>query len=117
MLRVSGDHGASSVLSVDKKRRQLTLQEPGQASAENDGPEDRRIGVAAPKMFAFDGLFTSEDSQVRLYLNSQVNRAEVMRFCCVKADVASSVLGDIVTAVINGSDGCVFCYGHAQVGE
>lgn len=34
-----------------------------------------------------------------------------------KADVASSVLSDIVTAVINGSDGCVFCFGHAQLGK
>jgi hypothetical protein len=27
------------------------------------------------------------------------------------------VLSDIVTAVINGSDGCVFCFGHAQLGK
>ena len=27
------------------------------------------------------------------------------------------MLSDIVTAVINGSDGCVFCYGHAQLGK
>lgn len=30
--------------------------------------------------------------------------------------MAASVLSDIVTAVINGSDGCVFCFGHAQLG-
>lgn len=64
MLRVSGDPGASAVLGVDKKRKQLTLQEPGHAPAP-DGRDDRRIGVAAPKMFAFDGLFTQQDSQVR----------------------------------------------------
>ena len=32
-------------------------------------------------------------------------------------DVASSVLGDIVTAVINGSDGCVLSFGHARLGK
>lgn len=35
----------------------------------------------------------------------------------VQGDVAASVLSDIVTAVINGSDGCVFCFGHAQLGK
>lgn len=109
MLRVAGDPTTSNFLSVDKKRKQLTLQEPGNhssltlassSSSEKEhqvGAEDRRVGVAAPKMFAFDGLFTAAD-------NSQ-------------GDVAASVLSDIVTAVINGSDGCVFCFGHAQLGK
>ncbi len=80
MLRVAGDPSASNFLSVDKKRKQLTLQEPGNgvaatlasssstlSSSENHhqgAPDDRRVGVAAPKMFAFDGLFTADDSQV-----------------------------------------------------
>ena len=81
MLRVAGDPTTSNFLSVDKKRKQLTLQEPGNgvaaalgsspsstlSSSENHqgAPDDRRVGVAAPKMFAFDGLFTADDSQVR----------------------------------------------------
>lgn len=75
MLRVAGDPSTSTFLSVDKKRKQLTLQEPGNggvatlassSSTETNqaAPEDRRVGVAAPKMFAFDGLFTADDSQV-----------------------------------------------------
>lgn len=73
MLRVAGDPSTSTFLSVDKKRKQLTLQEPGNgglvatlasSSSTETAPEDRRVGVAAPKMFAFDGLFTAEDSQV-----------------------------------------------------
>lgn len=78
MLRVAGDPTTSNFLSVDKKRKQLTLQEPGNntsltlassSSSEKDhhqvAAEDRRVGVAAPKMFAFDGLFTTaDDSQV-----------------------------------------------------
>ena len=67
MLRVSGDPSASAFLSVDKKRKQLTLQEPAAATANvaaQQSSEDRRVGVSAPKMFAFDGLFTPEDTQV-----------------------------------------------------
>lgn len=80
MLRVAGDPSSSTFVSVDKKRKQLTLQEPGgfvtlassssstlSSLSENHqaAPEDRRVGVAAPKMFAFDGLFTADDSQVQ----------------------------------------------------
>lgn len=66
MLRVAGDPTSSTFLSVDKKRKQLTLQEPGHVTSSDQGPapDNRRVGVAAPKMFAFDGLFTSDDSQV-----------------------------------------------------
>ena len=71
MLRVGGE--ASSFLSVDKKRKQMTLQEPptlGDAAAAAaasdacDAADDRRVRVAAPKMFAFDGVFTQDDAQV-----------------------------------------------------
>lgn len=48
-------------MSVDQKHRQLTLIDPNAPPA-SDG--NRRVGVAAPKMFAFDALFTQEDSQV-----------------------------------------------------
>lgn len=51
----------SNFMSVDKKHRQLTLIDPNAPPA-SDG--SRRVGVAAPKMFAFDALFTQEDSQV-----------------------------------------------------
>lgn len=66
MLRVAGDgHTAedtASFLSVDKRRKQITLFDP--ALCGTQAPEDRRVGVAAPKMFAFDSIFTHEDSQV-----------------------------------------------------
>jgi hypothetical protein len=85
MLRVAGDPTASNFLSVDKKRKQLTLQEPGNntsltlassSSSEKDhhqvAAEDRRVGVAAPKMFAFDGLFTTADDSQVLNLTAPV---------------------------------------------
>lgn len=57
------DQTDSNFMSVDKKHRQLTLIDPNAPPA-SDG--SRRVGVAAPKMFAFDALFTPEDSQVKL---------------------------------------------------
>jgi hypothetical protein len=74
MLRVSDNPGqqqpttndqiaVSSFMSVDKKKRQITLTEPqltAPANAQERGPM-----VSAPKMFAFDSLFTAEDMQVR----------------------------------------------------
>jgi len=76
---------ASPFLSVDKKRKQITLQEPtpagggvafglsaSMASLDSGvnaaASQDRRAGVAAPKMFAFDGLFTQDDAQVTFTL-------------------------------------------------
>lgn len=46
---------------------QVTLLEPqsGTFSSTGDAPQDRRVGVAAPKMFAFDAIYTDDDAQVR----------------------------------------------------
>lgn len=68
MLRVAGDaqssvEDSSSFFSVDKRRKQITLFDPALCGGPS-APEDRRVGVAAPKMFAFDSIFTHEDSQV-----------------------------------------------------
>ncbi len=93
---------------VDHKRRQVTLYDPsafrGAASGNNNnGEEDEQmkppssIGVAAPKMFAFDGLFSAEDSQ---------------------EEVASAALPDLIQSVVGaGSDACLFCFGHANLGK
>lgn len=64
MLRVSpGDGG--SFFNADKRKKQVTLVDP--ASGQSSSAEDRRPTVAAPKMFAFDAIFTEEDSQVSKY--------------------------------------------------
>lgn len=64
MLRVSpGDGG--SFFNADKRKKQVTLVDP--ASGQSSSAEDRRPTVAAPKMFAFDAIFTEEDSQVSRY--------------------------------------------------
>lgn len=70
MLRVasppsgsSTDHSPNSFFSLDKRKKQVTLVDPTSCSG-SSAPEDRRVGVAAPKMFAFDAIFSQDDSQV-----------------------------------------------------
>jgi kinesin family member 26 len=53
----------TQTFSLDKRKKQVSLCETGPAAAA--APEDRRVGVAAPKMFAFDAIFSQDDSQVR----------------------------------------------------
>lgn len=69
MLRVSDNQPEDktvSYLSIDKKKRQVTLSEPtsSQTAQSSTSAQERGPMVSAPKMFAFDALHTSEDSQV-----------------------------------------------------
>lgn len=67
MLRVTGRAPPSDspqFFTVDSRKKQITLLDPSICGAP-PAPEDRRVGVTAPKMFAFDAIFTPEDSQVR----------------------------------------------------
>jgi hypothetical protein len=34
-----------------------------------------------------------------------------------QTELCSSALTDVIHAVINGTDGCLFCFGHARLGE
>ena len=99
ILRVAAngplDEEKTRFFGMDKKKRQVTLLDPSVSRGEI-AMEDRKVGVAAPKMFAFDGVFTSEDSQ---------------------EEVSAAALTDIIAAVINGNDGCLFCFGHASLGK
>lgn len=75
MLRVSNSTASStgapgvesessnSFFSLDKRKKQVTLIDPSACNG-SAAPEDRRVGVAAPKMFAFDAIFSQDDSQV-----------------------------------------------------
>lgn len=72
MLRVGeSTEDPSGILGIDSRRKQVTLIDPGGIGS-NAGvtPEERRVAVSAPKMFAFDGIFGDEDDQVR---NPEVN--------------------------------------------
>ncbi|XP_037082774.1 kinesin-like protein CG14535 [Pollicipes pollicipes] len=85
----------SSHFSVDPRRKQVTLVDPS-AAAGTVAPESRRLGVAAPKMFAFDGVYDCDDPQT---------------------EISTSALVDVVHAVINGNDGCVLCLGQSKTGK
>lgn len=61
MLKVSPGEGGS-FFNADKRKKQVTLVDP--TAGQSSSADDRRPTVAAPKMFAFDAIFTEEDSQV-----------------------------------------------------
>ncbi|KAF7260626.1 hypothetical protein EG68_02172 [Paragonimus skrjabini miyazakii] len=73
-----------SCLTVDKHRKQISLTHPNAVT--DLSTNQRRIGLGAPKLFAFDELFTENDSMT---------------------DLCGSALTNILQAVISGSDGCL----------
>lgn len=101
MLRIADgqpDGTNTHFMCIDKKKRQVTLTDPATVSSTSTASTSQERGpmVAAPKMFAFDGLFTCEDTQ---------------------ADVCSSALSEVIPAVLEGSDGCLLTLGYPQAGE
>lgn len=64
MLRIGpsfpGETG--SFMKVDQKRKQVTLYDP--STVGHVSQTHRKMGVAAPKMFAFDSIFETDCSQV-----------------------------------------------------
>ncbi|XP_053673857.1 kinesin-like protein CG14535 [Anopheles nili] len=81
-------------LTVDKKKRQVTLTETQSSTAM--APSERGPMVSAPKMFAFDALFTTEDSQ---------------------QDICGTALSEVIPAVLEGSDGCLLSLGYPGAGQ
>lgn len=68
MLRVvsTNHHGdqAASVLNIDTRNKQVTVHDPaGNGYATSLA---HRKAAMAPKMFAFDGVFSPDDSLVRI---------------------------------------------------
>lgn len=108
ILRVANsgviDERKGGFFKMDQKKKQVTLLEPDSrekseveaTKSEEEEATKRRVDVSAPKMFAFDGLFTDEDGQ---------------------NDLSSSALTDILLSVLGGSDGTLFCFGHASLGK
>ncbi|XP_072545533.1 kinesin-like protein KIF26A isoform X2 [Salminus brasiliensis] len=92
-----GDQESSeslSFLKVDQRKKQLTLYEPSPLAQTT--PAHRRTPLAAPKMFAFDAVFTQDASQ---------------------AEVCSGTVAEVIQSVVNGADGCIFCFGHVKLGK
>uniref|UniRef100_A0A4W5PYW7 Kinesin family member 26A n=1 Tax=Hucho hucho TaxID=62062 RepID=A0A4W5PYW7_9TELE len=83
-----------SFLKVDPRKKQLTLYDPSVNDHANSG--HRRATVAVPKIFAFDAVFTQDASQ---------------------AEVCSGTVSEVIQSVVNGADGCIFCFGHVKLGK
>ncbi|XP_078239959.1 kinesin-like protein KIF26A isoform X3 [Pogona vitticeps] len=100
MVRIcpsDGTHDTSesmSFLKVDPRKKQITLYDPSTSSPSNAG--HRRGAVAVPKMFAFDAVFPQDASQ---------------------AEVCSGTVAEVIQSVVNGADGCIFCFGHVKLGK
>ncbi|KAM8832844.1 kinesin-like protein KIF26A [Spinachia spinachia] len=88
----SKDSQSMSLLKVDSKKKLLTLYETPSARFATQ----RRSSASAPKCFTFDAVFSQDASQ---------------------ADVCSGVVCDVIQSVVNGADGCIFCFGHAHLGK
>uniref|UniRef100_A0A671NGF1 Kinesin-like protein KIF26A n=1 Tax=Sinocyclocheilus anshuiensis TaxID=1608454 RepID=A0A671NGF1_9TELE len=77
-----------SFLKVDAHKKQLTFCEPPTCT--------RSTSATAPKMFTFDAIFTQDASQ---------------------AEVCSGTVAEVIQSVVNGADGCIFCFGQANLGK
>ncbi|XP_051880436.1 kinesin-like protein KIF26A isoform X2 [Pristis pectinata] len=100
MVRICPSQGANdtsesmSFLKVDSRKKQITLYDPSVSG--HLSSTHRRTVVAAPKMFAFDAVFTQDASQ---------------------AEVCSGTVAEVIQSVVNGADGCIFCFGHVKLGK
>ncbi|KAL4630438.1 kinesin-like protein KIF26B [Arapaima gigas] len=85
-----------SFLKVDPRKKQVTIMDPGANLGQ--GTQQKRAGSSqsSPKIFAFDATFSHEASQ---------------------AEVCASTVAEVIQSVVNGADGCVFCFGHAKLGK
>ncbi|WAR19363.1 KI26A-like protein [Mya arenaria] len=88
-----GDH-AASFLNIDTRNKQVTVYDPaGSGYATSIA---HRKAAMAPKMFAFDGVYSPDDSLT---------------------EVCSGSLAEIIQGVVSGADGCVFTYGYSKLGK
>ncbi|XP_040824084.1 kinesin-like protein KIF26B [Ochotona curzoniae] len=85
---------SSSFLKVDPRKKQITLYDPLTCGGQNAFP--KRGSQVPPKMFAFDAVFPQDASQ---------------------AEVCAGTVAEVIQSVVNGADGCVFCFGHAKLGK
>ncbi|KAK5614463.1 hypothetical protein CRENBAI_024376 [Crenichthys baileyi] len=86
---------SQSFLKVDNRKKQLTLYDPVSSPHSSSGHR-RSATVAVPKIFAFDAVFTHDASQ---------------------AEVCSGTVAEVIQSVVNGADGCIFCFGQVKLGK
>ncbi|KAM6991753.1 kinesin-like protein KIF26A [Tautogolabrus adspersus] len=102
MVRICSVHSSESsesmsLLKVDGRKKQLTLCETSLGGhSSSSSSSQRRSSYSAPKTFMFDAIFTQDASQ---------------------AEVCSGTVAEVIQSVVNGADGCIFCFGHANLGK
>ncbi|XP_029114230.1 kinesin-like protein KIF26B isoform X2 [Scleropages formosus] len=101
MLRVCpaspGDTSeSSSFLKVDPRKKQITIMDPAANGPQNSSHKRGGTSQVPPKMFAFDAAFPHDASQ---------------------AEVCAGTVAEVIQSVVNGADGCVFCFGHSKLGK
>ncbi|XP_004699186.1 kinesin-like protein KIF26A [Echinops telfairi] len=101
MLRVWPSQGAqrsaesTAFLKVDPRKKQVTLYDTAAGPSGSAGPW-RTAPAAVPRMFAFDAVFPQDAEQ---------------------AEVCSGTVADVLQAVVSGTDGCIFSFGHTSLGQ
>uniref|UniRef100_A0A3Q0RBD2 Kinesin family member 26B n=1 Tax=Amphilophus citrinellus TaxID=61819 RepID=A0A3Q0RBD2_AMPCI len=88
---------SSSFLKVDPRKKQITIMDPS-ANQTQSAASQKRAGAnqVPPKMFTFDAAFPPDASQ---------------------AEVCAGTVAEVIQSVVNGADGCVFCFGHSKLGK
>ncbi|XP_068565341.1 kinesin-like protein KIF26A [Cebidichthys violaceus] len=99
MVRICSVHSSESsesvsLLKVDGRNKLLTLCET--PSGGQTAGAQRRSSTSGPKTFTFDAIFSHDASQ---------------------AEVCSGAVAEVIQSVVNGADGCIFCFGHAHLGK
>uniref|UniRef100_A0A8C2DWQ7 Kinesin family member 26Ba n=1 Tax=Cyprinus carpio TaxID=7962 RepID=A0A8C2DWQ7_CYPCA len=87
---------SSSFLKVDSRKKQVTIMDPAVNSQQNQTQNFGSSNQVPPKMFAFDAAFSHDASQ---------------------AEVCAGTVAEVIQSVVNGADGCVFCFGHSKLGK
>ncbi|KAL0969327.1 hypothetical protein UPYG_G00225610 [Umbra pygmaea] len=88
---------SSSFLKVDTRKKQVTIMDPSAVQTQGNTPQKRGgANQVPPKMFAFDAAFPNDASQ---------------------AEVCAGTVAEVIQSVVNGADGCVFCFGHSKLGK
>ncbi|XP_032372578.1 LOW QUALITY PROTEIN: kinesin-like protein KIF26B [Etheostoma spectabile] len=88
---------SSSFLKVDPRKKQITIMEPSANQTPSTAPPKKAgANQVPPKMFTFDAAFPPDASQ---------------------AEVCAGTVAEVIQSVVNGADGCVFCFGHSKLGK
>ncbi|KAK2854212.1 hypothetical protein Q5P01_006873 [Channa striata] len=88
---------SSSFLKVDPRKKQVTIMDPSANQTASTASQKRAAAnQVPPKMFTFDAAFPPDASQ---------------------AEVCAGTVAEVIQSVVNGADGCVFCFGHSKLGK